>query len=145
MLNLGMALSAVNLVIGNMLLVHEYAVVDLLKFLWAVMAARAALLGDFAIAADDIAMAVCAVHAARKGQVMAEFHSAAQIKRFFGDLVATRTRPKPFIEVFILEVAQITGRCGYRHVASLNNLAVTTGAAQLHAIPQTSQVRSVVK
>ena len=109
------------------------------------MAGEAAFAGHVAVAADQVAVAVLAVDAVLEGQLMREFHAAAQVELLLGNLVAMRAGAELLVEGLVLEVAEETGGGGHGHVLALHDLAVTTRAAEGLAPPALLQVRRVVE
>ena len=74
------ALDAIDLVLGDVLGVHEVVIVDLLQVALAVVAGEAALAGHVAVAADQVAVAALAVDALLEGQLVRELDAAAQVE-----------------------------------------------------------------
>ena len=64
---------------------------------------------------------------------------------FVGDLVAMGAGRQALVERLALEMAEETGGRRHRHVLPLHDLAVATGAAQLHAAARVAHVRRVVE
>ena len=135
-LDLQVAIEAVDLVVGDVLLVHELVVVDPLEIALAVVADQAALAGHLAVAADQVAVAVGAVDALLVGQIVAERDAAAQVELLVGNLVAARAGAQTLVERLVLEMAEEAGGRGDRHVLALDDLAVAARAAQLLAAAQ---------
>ncbi len=67
-----MALGAVDLVLGDVLVVHELVIADLRQVALAVVAGLAAFAGHVAVAADHVGVATLAVDALLEGQLMRE-------------------------------------------------------------------------
>ena len=128
-----MAIEAVDGVLGNVLVVDENVIVDPFEVILAVVADDAPFLGDLSVAADQVAVAVGAIHAPLEGQLVGERHAAAEIELLFGDLVAVGARAQPLVEMLPLEMAEETGGRRDRHVFALHDLAVATGATEFFA------------
>ena len=80
-----MALGAVDLVLGDVLVVHELVIADLRQVALAVVAGVAAFAGHVAVAADQVGVAALAVDALLEGQFVRELHAAAQVEFLPGE------------------------------------------------------------
>ncbi len=79
------ALGAIDLVLGDVLVVHELVIADLRQVALAVVAGLAAFAGHVAVAADQVGVAALAVDALLEGQLVREFHAAAQVELLPGE------------------------------------------------------------
>jgi hypothetical protein len=136
MLNFQMTVEAIDLVVCYVRLVQEHVVVDPLKVVVPVMADGAPFRRDVAVSAYQISVAAGAINSSLIRQIVGEFHTSTEVERVLRNLMATGARSQPFVKQLVLEMAKETGRCGHRHVLSLDNLAVATGAAQLFSTPR---------
>ena len=128
------AIQAIDFVFADVLVMHELEIFDLGQIIFAIVADHAPFLGHFTLAADHIDVAVEAVNAFEIGQFVREFHAAAEIVFFVGNLVAVRASAQAFVKRLILEMAQKTSALGHRDVLALHDLPVATGAAKLDAV-----------
>ncbi len=140
-----MAVEAIDFMVGHMLLVDKLRVPNLLQIVLSIMADSTSLWRDIAIATDQVAMAVGTIDTLLIGEIVVESNAPAEVERLVGDLVAAGAGAEPLIEILVLEMAQEAGRRGHRHVCTLDDLAVTARAAQLHAATEFSHMVLVIE
>ena len=138
------AVLAIHLVLGDVLLVQEDHVVGAREQLRIVVTGEAALLGHRAIATHDVAMAAIARHAEAVHLTMVEGHALPR-HDLLRHLVARQTRRPALIERLVLEVAQRAGRGRDRDVLGACQLRVARRAAQTQAVATLGQVRTVIE
>ena len=97
-LDLHVARQAVDMVIGDVRVVHEHMVVDPFEVVFAIVAHATALARHLAVAANQIAVAIGAVDALLVGQVVAELGAAAQFELLVRDLMAASAGAQAFVE-----------------------------------------------
>jgi hypothetical protein len=144
-LDLEMAVHAVDLVLGDVHAVQEVRLAVLLQPARLVVAGDAALARHRPVAAAlGAGVAPRALHAVALHVGVVEGQSASP-DDLVGDLVAERAARRARPRLLTLEVAQDAGGDGDGNVAALHDLRVAGGAAQRLAPAHGAQVRGVVE
>ena len=140
-----MAGEAVDIVLGDVFLVYEHMVTNPLQVILPIVTDATSLTRDLALSADQVSVAVRAIHTLLVCQVVIVGDTATEVEILLRNLVATGASTQSLIKMLVLKVAQKTGGGRHGHVGALDDLAVTTGAAQLLSAPLLFQVWPMVE
>jgi hypothetical protein len=144
--DLRVAIHAVDFVIRNVHLMHEVTVTVTAGPLNFGMAGTATLARDFATRGTNrfTGMAPSAVHVEALNVPVIKGHQTL-LDDLIGHCVAKHTSGRGRFRILALEVAEDTGRTGYRHVLALHNLTMTGSAAKPLFTTEVSQMRRVIE
>ncbi len=127
MLNLQVTVETIYFVLGDVHPMEQLDVAEAREAPWVIMTYVAALLGDVAVALDDIVMTEYAFHAQALHVSVIKGESCC-CDELFRDFVTQRAARGALVESRLFEMTQEARALRDRDVLSLNDLGVTAGA-----------------